>query len=371
LAEWRHSDPGRPRQHHRVALLDLSPSQLQDLVLSIGEPSYRADQVYRWLYSSLVTNFEAMSNLPQTVRQRLSEIADLQNLVPVTSTLSSDGLARKVLFALPDGETIESVLMLYHERQTVCLSTQVGCPVGCVFCATGQSGFVRNLSAGEMVAQVLYFARQLKAEGRRITNLVFMGMGEPLLNYDATWQAVRTLTNPLGLNLGARRITISTVGVVPAIKRLKHEDSQVGLAVSLHAPTDGLRQSLIPLAGKYPLHELISACRDYVNYTGRRVTFEYALISGLNDSMEHAAQVAGLLKGLLCHVNLIPLNPSTDSAWQASSAERVRAFQRELRKRGVNATTRLRRGLDIEAGCGQLRSGHVSAMGAQDCVGRR
>jgi len=371
LAECRCSDPGRPGQQNKVALLDLSLPQLQDLVLSLGEAPYRADQVYNWLYSSLVTDFEAMSNLPQPMRQRLSQIADLQNLTPLTSTLSSDGLTRKVLFALPDGETIESVLMLYDERQTVCLSTQVGCPVGCAFCATGQSGFVRNLSPGEIVAQVLFFARQLKAEGRRITNVVFMGMGEPLLNYDATWQAIRTLTDPRGLNLGARRITISTVGVVPAIKRMKHEGLQVGLAVSLHAPTDRLRQTLIPLARKYPLRELISACRDYANHTGRRVTFEYVLISGQNDSLEQAVQLAHLLKGLLCHVNLIPFNPVDSSGWQASSAERVRAFQRELSKRGVNATTRLRRGLDIEAGCGQLRSRRLSTRGAQNCVGRQ
>jgi 23S rRNA (adenine2503-C2)-methyltransferase len=364
LAEWRHSVLDRPRQHHKVALLDLSSSQLQDLVLSLGEPAYRADQVYRWLYSSLVTDFEAMSNLPQSMRQRLSEIADFQNLVPVTSTLSSDGLARKVLFVLPDGETIESVLMLYDERQTVCLSTQVGCPIGCVFCATGQDGFVRNLTPGEIVAQVLYFARQLRAEGRRITNLVFMGMGEPLLNYDATWQAVRTLTDPAGVDLGARRITISTVGVVPGIKRLTHEDSQVGLAVSLHASTDALRRTLIPLARKYPLRQLITACGDYVKHTGRRVTFEYALIDGVNDSTEQAAQLAALLKGLLCHVNLIPLNPTNDSVWQASSAERVRAFHRELKTRGINVTRRLRRGLDIEAGCGQLRSRCLRAVDA-------
>jgi 23S rRNA (adenine2503-C2)-methyltransferase len=371
LAECRYSDPGRPEQHDKVALLDLSLPQLQDLVLSLGEPPYRADQVYNWLYSSLVTDFEAMSNLPLPMRQRLSEIADLQSLTPVASTLSSDGLAHKVLFALPDGETIESVLMLYDERQTVCLSTQVGCPVGCAFCATGQSGFVRNLSPGEIVAQVLFFARQLKAEGRRITNVVFMGMGEPLLNYDATWRAVRTITDSRGLNLGARRITISTVGVVPAIKRMQYEDSQVGLAVSLHAPTDRLRQTLIPLARKYPLRELIAACKDYADHTGRRVTFEYALISGLNDTVEQAAKLARLLRGLLCHVNIIPLNPVDDSAWQASSAEQVRAFHRVLVRRGVNATTRLRRGLDIEAGCGQLRSRRLSTHGAQNCVGRQ
>jgi 23S rRNA (adenine2503-C2)-methyltransferase len=364
-------DPSSPRQSQRVALLDLTFSQLEDFVLSLGEPSYRADQLYRWLYSSLATKFEEMSNLPQSLRQRLAEVADLHILQPVMSTRSSDGLTRKVLFALPDGETIESVLMLYDDRRTVCLSTQVGCPVGCAFCATGKSGFVRNLSPGEIVEQVLHFLRELGAQGQRVTNVVFMGMGEPLLNYEATWKAVQRLTDPRGINLGARRITISTIGVVPAIQRLIREDSQVGLAVSLHAPTDALRRTLIPLAAKYPLRELMNVCGDYVERTGRRVTFEYALIAGVNDSLEQASRLASLLKGLLCHVNLIPLNPIEDSSWQASSPEEVRVFQGELRRRGVNTTTRLRRGADIEAGCGQLRSRLPSSVTAEDCLCRR
>jgi 23S rRNA (adenine2503-C2)-methyltransferase len=360
--------PGGARQSPRVNLLDLTFSQLQDLVLSLGEPSYRADQVYGWLYSSLANDFEAMSNLPMPMRQRLAEVADLHSLTPVMSTRSEDNFTEKVLFALPDGETIESVLMLYNDRQTVCLSTQVGCPVGCIFCATGQSGYVRDLSCGEIVEQVLYFARELETAGKRVTNVVFMGMGEPLLNYDATWEAVQRLTDPRGFNLGARRITISTVGIVPAIRRLTREGSQVGLAVSLHAPTDELRESLVPLARKYPLRELMSVCRHYVERTGRRVTLEYALIEGLNDSRKDAARLVSLLEGLTCHVNLIPLNPVPDSPWQPSPVDQVRAFHRELRGRGVNVTTRLRRGMDIEAGCGQLRSRHLSVATSEDCV---
>jgi 23S rRNA (adenine2503-C2)-methyltransferase len=363
-------DPSSPRQSPRVALLDLTLPQLEDFVLSLGEPSYRADQLYKWLYSSLATEFEEMSNLPRALRQRLAEVADLHTLRPVMSTRSSDGLTRKVLFALPDGETIEAVLMLYDDRRTVCLSSQVGCPVGCAFCATGKSGFVRNLSSGEILEQVLHFQRELRDHGQRVTNVVFMGMGEPLLNYEATWEAVQRLTDPRGINLGARRITISSIGVVPAIQRLIGERSQVGLAVSLHAPTDDLRRTLIPLAAKYPLRELMDVCGDYVERTGRRVTFEYALIAGVNDSLQQARQLAHLLKGLLCHVNLIPLNPIEDSSWQASSPEQVRAFQGELRRLRVNATTRLRRGADIEAGCGQLRSRLPSGVAAEDCLCR-
>jgi 23S rRNA (adenine2503-C2)-methyltransferase len=329
---------------------------LSDLVLSLGEPSYRADQVYTWLYQSLVTRFEEMSNLPKPLRQRLAQRAHLQRLTALEETFSGSGLTRKVLFGLPDGETIESVLMLYEGRQTVCLSTQVGCPVGCPFCATGQGGFERNLTSGEIVEQVLYFARGLRAKDQRVSNVVFMGMGEPLLNYDATWQAVERLTDSRGYNLGARRLTISTAGVVPGIRRLAGEGLQVGLAVSLHAPRDDLRRTLVPLARRYPLSELLSACRSYVEQTGRRVTFEYALLYDVNDSLQQARQVAHLLSGLLCHVNLIPLNPTADCSWRPSTRERALAFQRELQRLGIGSTIRQRRGLDIDAGCGQLRS---------------
>jgi 23S rRNA (adenine2503-C2)-methyltransferase len=270
-------------------------------------------------------------------------------------TSSASGLTRKVLFGLPDGEAIESVLMLYEGRQTVCLSTQVGCPVGCPFCATGQGGFVRNLTSGEIVEQVLHFARELRDEGKRVSNVVFMGMGEPLLNYDATWQAVETLTDSRGYNLGARHLTISTAGVIPGIQRLAGEGLQVGLAVSLHAPRDDLRRTLVPLARRYPLSELLSACRSYVEQTGRRVTFEYALLDDVNDSLQQARQLAHLLSGLLCHVNLLPLNPVADCPWRPSPEERVLAFDRELRRLGIGSTIRQRRGLDIDAGCGQLR----------------
>jgi 23S rRNA (adenine2503-C2)-methyltransferase len=349
----------------KVALLDLSYSQIKNLVLSLGEPSYRADQLYGWLYKSLATRFEDMPNLPQSMRQRLERTANLGGLTPLDEIQSTSGLTRKVLFALTDGETIESVLMLYNRRQTVCLSTQVGCPVGCPFCATGQSGFIRNLTPGEIVEQVLYFARQLGELSQRVSNVVFMGMGEPLLNYNATWQTVQTLTDPRGINLGARRLTVSTAGIVPGIERLSREGLQVGLAVSLHAPNDDLRQRFVPIARRYPLQDLLRACHAYVKRIGRRVTFEYALVEGLNDSRAQARQLADLLSGLLCHVNLIPLNPTPDSSWQHSAAARVRGFRRELQRLGINSTLRLRRGMDIEAGCGQLRSRSARERSAQ------
>ncbi len=346
-----------------VALLDLTYAQLRELLTSWGEPSFRADQVWGWLYRSLVSDVHQMHNLPKELRDRLDEATCLSTLTPLEERVSADGLTCKVLFALRDGETIESVFMRYERRRTVCVSTQVGCPIGCPFCATGQNGFRRNLTAGEIVEQVLYFARTLRfspAEGEGgpalpITNVVLMGMGEPLLNYEATWQAIETLNDARGFGLGARRITLSTVGVVPGIQRLSREKLQIGLAVSLHAPTDRLRERLVPLNRRYPLSQVMAACRDYGRNTGRRVTFEYALLEGVNDSPEQARQLGRLLQGLACHVNLIPLNPIAGSPYRPSSRQVALAFQRELRRQGVPATLRVGRGLDIQAGCGQLR----------------
>ena len=353
-----------PKRLDKTPLLDLTYDQLNELLTSWGEPSYRADQVWGWLYRSLATDFEEMTNLPKELRERLTEATLLQTMKPLEEKVSADGLTRKVLFALRDNQTIESVLMHYERRHTACISTQVGCPFGCVFCATGQSGFVRNLTPGEIVGQVLYFARQLRDQGRGtnrpITNVVFMGMGEPLANYEATWQAIETLTHDEGFNLGARRITISTVGLVPGIQRLAEEGTQIGLGISLHAPTDELRDKLVPINRRYPLNQLVAVCHHYVERTGRRVSFEYALIQGVNDSLEQARQLAHLLDGLLCHVNLIPLNPVPESLYQPSPRDRILAFQAELNRSKVPNTLRVERGVDIQAGCGQLRSQRMS-----------
>ncbi len=343
------------RVFDKIPLLDLTYEELKEFLTSWGEPAYRADQIWGWLYRSLATDFQEMTNLPKGLKERLAEATLLRTMKPLKEKVSADGLTRKVLFALRDDQTIESVLMLYEKRRTACISTQVGCAFGCVFCATGQSGFVRNLTPGEIVEQVLYFAHLLKAEGERLTNVVLMGMGEPLANYEATWQAIETLTHDDGFNLGARRITISTVGLAPGIRRLAREGTQIGLAVSLHASTDELRDKLIPINRRYPLAQLMAACRHYFERTGRRISFEYALINEINDSPEQARQLAHLLDGLFCHVNLIPLNPVPESPYQPSPRGRILAFQAELNRLKVPNTLRVERGADIRAGCGQLR----------------
>jgi 23S rRNA (adenine2503-C2)-methyltransferase len=357
----------------QVSLMDLSRDQLAALLAGWGEPRYRAGQVWEWLYCKLAADPAQMTNLPLSLRQRLAVETRLDPLELMVEQRSRDGQTVKWLFRLPDGMTVETVLMRYggedapgedeakspiRKRRTVCISTQAGCAMGCVFCATGQSGLARNLTAGEIVAQVLAAARWLAKEDgseERLTNVVVMGMGEPLANYDRTWQALRTITDGDGFNLGARHITVSTVGLVPGIRRMAEEPLQINLAVSLHAPNDALRSKLAPINNRYPIAEVMAAVRDYVGRTHRRVTFEYALMDGINDSPALARELAIRLRGVLCHVNLIPLNPVAESPYQPSSAERAAAFQAILEAGGIPVTMRLRRGIDIDAGCGQLR----------------
>jgi 23S rRNA (adenine2503-C2)-methyltransferase len=360
-------------------LYDLTHAELTALMAGWGEPSFRGEQIWRWLYKSLVSDIAGMANLPHELRSRLRSETRLDLLEPIAQQVSSTGQTHKVLFRLRDGSAIESVLMRYDDRRTACISTQVGCGMGCTFCATGQGGLARNLSAGEIVAQVLHFAREIRdaqvqeaqENGRRaaldahpISNVVLMGMGEPLANYQATMQAIDALTDPRGYGLGARRITLSTVGLVPGIRRLARAAVPINLAVSLHAANDALRDSLVPVNRNFPLADLLAAVRDYVDAAGRRVTFEYALISGINDAPQQARELAALLEGLLCHVNLIPLNPTPDSPLRPSSRERVGAFRTELEKLGIPVTVRMRRGIEIEAGCGQLRQ-RQSRFGAR------
>jgi 23S rRNA (adenine2503-C2)-methyltransferase len=339
-----------------IQLLDLSQEELRTLLVDWGEPSYRAGQIQGWLYQRYAASPEEMTDLPKTLRARLAAETSFNPLTPLVTLDSSDGQTRKTLFGLEAGAQVEAVLMGYKKRRTLCISTQAGCAMGCPFCATGQGGFARNLTAGEIVAQVLYYARMLAGQGQRVTNVVFMGMGEPLANYAATWAAIRRLNDPRGFGLGARAMTLSTVGLAPAIRRMIHEPEQVGLAVSLHAPTDALRDELVPVNRRYPLAMLMQVCRDYVRATRRRISFEYALMDGVNDRDEQAGQLADLIQGMLAHVNLIPLNPTADSPYRGSPPERVRAFQAVLERRGIPTTLRLRRGIDIQAGCGQLRA---------------
>jgi 23S rRNA (adenine2503-C2)-methyltransferase len=335
-------------------IYDISQPALVEIITGWGEPAYRARQIWQGLYQNLWNDPGQFTSLSLPLRKRLGEGFTFSHLKLETVLNSTDGQTEKSLFRLPDKQPIETVLMTYEQRRTLCISTQAGCAMGCVFCATGQMGFLRHLSPGEIVEQVLYYARNLAARGERVTNVVVMGMGEPFHNYEATLEAIDRLGDTEGYNLGARRFTISTVGLIPMIRRFAQERRQVGLAVSLHASQDELRSSMLPINRKYPVVELLEACRDYVEKTHRRITFEWALIRDVNDSPEQARMLAERLKGLLCHVNIIPLNPTEKFAGQATTQERARLFQAELESRGISCTIRLRRGIDIQAGCGQL-----------------
>jgi 23S rRNA (adenine2503-C2)-methyltransferase len=343
-----------------LALLELDLPAIQALLESWGEPPYRARQIWEWLYVHLATDFEQMTNLPRTLRARLAAETTIGVPAPVDTLRSSDGGTLKVLLRMADGETVEAVLMRYEHRLTACISTQIGCPVGCAFCATGQQGFRRDLGAGEIVAQALHFARLLRAEGKRLSNVVLMGMGEPLLNYQASLGAIRRLIHPQGFSLGQRHITLSTVGIVPAIERLAREGLQITLAVSLHAATDALRNELVPVNRRYGLDALFEACHRYVRQTGRRVSFEWVLIGGVNDTPEQAEALCARLVGLLAHVNLIPLNPTPGYKGQPPSPAAIEKFTAILERHHVSHTIRLRRGIDIQAGCGQLRQRALS-----------
>jgi 23S rRNA (adenine2503-C2)-methyltransferase len=382
-------------------IYDLAPDRLAATLAEWGQPSYRAGQVLRWLYRELVTDFSQMTNLPLELRTRLSETFTVGSAQVVAQKISTDGWTRKVLLKMHDGNTVEAVLMLYYDRATACISSQVGCAMGCTFCATGQMGFTRNLTSGEILEQAIFFNRWLRdhphvpgvGKGGRpryiagggpgatklhtahddaqwfssgaatgpqreitaLTNIVFMGMGEPLVNYNNLWNSIRMLTSPQGLGMSARRLTVSTVGVAPQIRRFARESMPVNLAVSLHSPDDELRSSMMPMNTRYPIADLMDACREYVSLTNRRISFEYVLISGVNDSLDMARRLAALLKGMLCHVNLIPLNPVPGTGMSATSRERVFAFQKIVEDAGISTTVRIERGVDIAAACGQLK----------------
>jgi 23S rRNA (adenine2503-C2)-methyltransferase len=339
-----------------MLIYDLDLPALTNLVTSWGQPAFRARQIWTGLYKNLWVSADEFTVLPGTLRNKLAEEIDFAILTPTLKLDSSDGQTRKTLFKLADGRQIEAVLMRYERRRTLCISTQVGCAMGCTFCATGQMGFGRHLTSGEIIAQVMYYARLLHEENDVVTNVVLMGMGEPFHNYENTMAAIDRLNDPEGYNFGARRFTISTSGLVPAIQRFAAEKRQVNLAVSLHAVDNELRGSMMPVNKKYDVDALISACRAYVETTGRRITFEWALINGVNDTPEQAKKLAVLLKGLLCHVNAIPLNPTTGYEGKATTHERAEIFKQVLEQNGIPCTIRMRRGIDIQAGCGQLAS---------------
>jgi 23S rRNA (adenine2503-C2)-methyltransferase len=343
-----------------MLIYDLYLNEITDLLKDWNEPAYRAKQIWQGLYQHFYNSPEQFTNLPKSLREKMVPLF----VAPIKPKLyldSSDGQTRKTLFELHDGQVIEAVLMKYDPetfrgrgRRTLCISTQAGCAMGCVFCATGQMGFKRHLSSGEIIAQVMYYARMLKEQNEVVTNIVLMGMGEPFHNYDNTMEAIDRLNNPDGYKFGARRFTISTVGLVPMIRRFADEKRQVNLAISLHAADDASRLSMLPINKKYKIEDVLEACRYYVSQTGRRVTFEWALIQGVNDTPEVAKRLASMLKGLLCHVNAIPLNPTTGYEGRATDGERAASFKETLEQAGIPCTIRMKRGIDIQAGCGQL-----------------
>jgi 23S rRNA (adenine2503-C2)-methyltransferase len=329
---------------------DLDRDALADLLS--GEPRYRVDQVWDGLYRHLAEPSE-LTTLPKALRARLADELPAA-LTPVAESTNTSRDTVKWLFELDGGARVETVLMHYRDRTTVCVSSQAGCAMGCGFCATGQAGFQRQMTTGEIVEQVVRAARRARSDGRRLGNVVFMGMGEPLANYDRVWPAVERLHH--GLGLSARHITVSTVGMVPGIRRMAAEDLPVNLAVSLHAANDALRDELVPVNKRYPLSVLMAACADHVRAKGRRLSFEWALIDGTNDRLGDARELAELARTLPlpAHVNLIPLNPTPGYPTRGTPRDGVELFRRRLTDLGVNATVRRNRGTDIDAACGQL-----------------
>ncbi|AOT72181.1 23S rRNA (adenine(2503)-C(2))-methyltransferase RlmN [Geosporobacter ferrireducens] len=328
-----------------------SLEELEFFFKEIGEPSYRAKQVYQWIHKG-VQSFEGMTNLPKTLRNKLEEKACLNHLIIVDKLVSTVDGTRKYLMQLEDQNIIECVLMRYDYGNTLCISCQVGCRMGCSFCASTLEGVIRNLSAGEMLDQVLTVQKDL---GERISNVVLMGSGEPLDNFQEVKRFLEIINHPEGVNISLRNITISTCGLVPQIMELADEKPQVTLAISLHASNDQLRSQMMPVNKSYPLQTLMKACRYYIEKTNKRITFEYALIHEVNDTEYHAKELVALLKALLCHINLIPLNKVNERKYEAPNAERVKRFQQILKQKGIEATIRRELGSDINAACGQLR----------------
>jgi 23S rRNA (adenine2503-C2)-methyltransferase len=353
-----------PAPRRLPPIADLTLEQLRSVVGELGQPAYRAEQVAAWVYRSSITSFEEMTNVPKVLRQGLAERFRFTALDDQAELISSDGETRKAVLALPDGELIESVLMRYpqrwdgtgNDRATVCVSTQVGCPVRCSFCATGLMGFTRNLSAGEILEQALHFLRWTREHPPVVRNVVFMGMGEPLLNYDQTMAAADRLVDPKCAGLGVHRLTVSTSGWLPGLARLTEDPLAVRLSVSLHAPNDALRDALVPLNKRYPVADLMAALHEYQQRTERRVTFEYILLDGVNDSPALARDLVRLLHGLDAHVNLIPMNPVAELPYAPSPPEAVDQFHEVLRERGIICTVRRQMGRDIKAACGQLKT---------------
>ncbi|HVL89375.1 MAG TPA: 23S rRNA (adenine(2503)-C(2))-methyltransferase RlmN [Actinomycetota bacterium] len=348
-------------------LFALTRAEWRAFAADIGEPAFRGEQIHRWMHVDLAGSFDEMTNLSKPLRAGLTERFGAAFAPPAIVQTGDRGTTVKALFRFDGGALAEAVLMAYDDRATVCISSQAGCGMGCPFCATGQMGLLRNLSPGEIVSQVLWAARTLRGLDlpedwtRRLSNVVFMGMGEPLANFDRVWESVERIHDSEGFNLSARGITISTVGVLPGMRRLAAAGLPVTLALSLHAPNDELRSTLVPLNERYPIKALLAAAREHRNAHGRRVSIEYAMIGGVNDSDDHARELARLLRGDDFHVNLIPLNPTPGFEGPGSPLKQIERFQSLLESGGINATVRRNRGTDIDAACGQLGARAVAA----------
>lgn len=339
----------------KESIYSLRPDELQQWLKDNGEKPFRAGQIYEWLYNKRVKTFEEMSNLSKGLREKLEENFALTTLSTLVKQESKDGTI-KFLFQLQDGYSIETVLMRHDYGNSVCVTTQVGCRIGCTFCASTLGGLKRHLLAGEIVEQVVKVQQTLDEVGERVSSIVIMGIGEPFDNYNAMMNFLKIINNDKGLNIGARHITVSTSGIVPKIYQFADEQLQINFAVSLHAPNQEARQKLMPIARAYKIDELLEAVRYYTKKTGRRVSFEYGLMSGENDSVEIANELADLIKGIKCHVNLIPINYVPERDYVRTSRSSIFAFERALKERGVNVTIRREQGADIAAACGQLRA---------------
>ena len=330
---------------------DYTLDELKEELKELGEKPFRAEQIYKWLYEARVSSFDDMTNLSLELRETLKQEYEIKEFKILKKQVAVDG-TRKYLFDVLDGNAIETVLMEYHHGFSICVSSQIGCKMGCKFCASTGIPFARNLTSGEIIEQIMAVERDTNV---RISNIVFMGIGEPLDNYDNVVKAIRIINHPKGLNIGARHISISTSGLVPKIYQLAEENIQCTLSISLHATTDEQRSKMMPVNNRYPIEELLQACKDYIEKTHRRISFEYALAKENNDNLEDAKRLVKLLKGMLCHVNLIPINKIENGAYTKSSNENIMKFRDYLNDHGIVATIRRELGSDIDAACGQLR----------------
>ncbi len=336
----------------KTNLKDFTLSELEKIISDMGEQRFRAKQIFKWLYDG-AESYEEMTNIPKRLIEKLDEKYSVNNLKIEQKFVSRIDETRRYLLQLDDGNFVESVLMKYHHGYTICVSSQVGCAMGCAFCASTVGGRVRSLTAGEIIGQVMTVQKDL---GQRISNIVMMGMGEPLDNFDNVIRFLENVNNPLGLNIGHRHITLSTCGLVDKIYELADRKMQITLSISLHAPNDEKRSAIMPVNKKYNIETLLKACRYYIEQTGRRISFEYTLIRGINDNESEARELLKLIKGMLCHVNLIPVNEVKESGFSASDRNAVEKFRAVLEKGGISATIRREMGADISAACGQLRA---------------